>query len=247
MRIEIGLYCRTNFANTDMPEAQDSAATLRTALLDSLRAGRLKSGDRLPPERALSETYGIGRTVVRRVLSEMKERGIITQTVGSGTYVAPGVLQRLEQAEAGARAEPALHTSPAELMEARVLVEPAVIELVIRHATAADILRMEECCQRAEAASTLEEFELWDGALHQAVADATHNTFVISIFKLMNAVRDQGDWGMLKKRSVTPQRRLLYQREHRELVAALKERDAEQARKLLTTHLLQVRANMLGY
>lgn len=227
-----------------MPEAHDSAATLRTALFDSLRAGRLKSGDRLPPERALSEAYGIGRTVVRRVLSELKERGIITQAVGSGTYVAPGVLQRLEQAEP---VPPALQTSPAELMEARVLVEPAVIELVIRHATAADILRMEECCERAEAAPTLEEFEVWDGALHQAVADATHNGFVISIFKLMNAVRERSDWGTLKKRSVTPARRLHYQREHRDLVAALKERDAKQARKLLTTHLLQVRANMLGY
>jgi DNA-binding FadR family transcriptional regulator len=226
-----------------MPEAQDSTASLRLALLDSLRVGRLKSGDRLPPERALSETYGIGRTVVRRVLAELKERGVITQAVGSGTYIAPGALQRLEQDTA----PPAMHTSPAELMEARVLVEPAVIELVIRHATAADILRMEECCARAEAATTLEEFELWDGALHQAVADATHNTFVISVFKLMNAVRDQGDWGMLKKRSVTPERRLHYQREHRALVAALKDRDAEQARKLLTTHLLQVRANMLGY
>lgn len=227
-----------------MPEAQDSTAPLRLALLDSLRMGRLKSGDRLPPERALSETYGIGRTVVRRLLAELKERGVITQAVGSGTYIAPGALQRLEQREA---APPAMHTSPAELMEARVLVEPAVIELVIRHATAADILRMEECCTRAEAATTLEEFELWDGALHQAVADATHNTFVISVFKLMNAVRDQGDWGMLKKRSVTPERRLHYQHEHRALVAALKDRDAEQARKLLTAHLLQVRSNMLGY
>jgi DNA-binding FadR family transcriptional regulator len=227
-----------------MPESQDSAAILRTALVDSLRTGRLKSGDRLPPERSLSETYGIGRTVVRRVLAELKERGIITQSVGSGTYIAPGVQARLEQADP---TPTALHTSPAELMEARVLVEPAVIELVIRHATAADILRMEECCERAEAAQTLEEFELWDGALHQAVADATHNTFVKSVFKLMNAVRDQGDWGILKKRSVTPERRLHYQLEHRELVAALKQRDAEHARKLLTTHLLQVRANMLGY
>ncbi|MDO9218239.1 MAG: FCD domain-containing protein, partial [Lacisediminimonas sp.] len=142
---------------------------------------------------------------------------------------------------------PVTHTSPAELMEARVLMEPVMIDLVVRHGTAADFKRMEECCARGEAAQTLEEFEHWDGALHQAIADASHNNFVRSVFQLMNTAREQGDWGMLKKKSATPERRLVYQREHRDLVAALKDRDSESARRLLTGHLLQVRRNMLGY
>jgi DNA-binding GntR family transcriptional regulator len=52
---------------------------------------------------------------------------------------------------------------------------------------------------------------------------------------------------VLKRRSATPQRRLEYQRQHRELVAALKQRDAEMARALCLAHLLRVRTNMLGY
>jgi DNA-binding FadR family transcriptional regulator len=121
------------------------------------------------------------------------------------------------------------------------------LELVIRHATPADFLKIEECCLRGEVAATLEEFEHWDGAFHQAIADATHNNFARSVFQLMNVVRERGDWGMLKQRSVTPERRLVYEREHRALVNALRQRDKECARELMRCHLEQVRRNMFGY
>ena len=65
--------------------------------------------------------------------------------------------------------------SPAELMSARLVLEPALIDMVIGNATAADFARMDECNLRAEAATTLEEFERWDAALHEAVAEAAHD------------------------------------------------------------------------
>jgi DNA-binding FadR family transcriptional regulator len=212
-------------------------------LLEQLRSGRFRGGDRLPTERELSETWKISRSLVRRVLSQLKEQGLIRQVVGSGTYVNADAIERLQ---ASTPQTPVIDTSPAELMEVRLLMEPVIMELVIRNATPADFLKMEECCMRGEAATTLEEFEHWDGALHQAIADATHNNFARSVFQLMNTVREQGDWGMLKKRSVTPERRAVYEREHRALVGVLKQRDTESARDLMRSHLEQVRRNMFG-
>ena len=52
---------------------------------------------------------------------------------------------------------------------------------------------------------------------------------------------------MLKKRSLTEERRQTYQREHRQLLNALRERDPIRARQALTHHLLGVRNNLLGY
>jgi DNA-binding GntR family transcriptional regulator len=63
----------------------------------------------------------------------------------------------------------------------------------------------------------------------------------------MSEVRSNGEWGVLKRRSATPARRVEYQEEHRALVAALKNRDAERARELCLAHLVHVRTNMLGY
>jgi len=132
-------------------------------------------------------------------------------------------------------------------MSARLVLEPALIEMVIGNATAADFARMDDCNHHAEAATTLEEFERWDAALHEAIAEAAHNNFIAGIFRLMNEVRSQSEWGMLKRRSATPERRLEYQQEHRALVAALRDRDVERARALCLAHLVHVRTNMLGY
>ena len=222
----------------------DAAANLRDTIFDKLRSRAWRAGHRIPTERALSEEFGLSRSTVRRVLVDFKRQRLITQTVGSGTYVAEHVHDALSELApaAGARA-----VSPAELMSARLVLEPALIDMVTGNATAADFARMEECNRHGEASTTLEAFEKWDAALHEAIAEAAHNSFITGVFRLMNDVRSQSEWGVLKRRSATPERRLEYQQEHRALVAALKQRDAERARALCLAHLLHVRTNMLGY
>jgi len=217
------------------------STSLRDSIVDQLRSGRWRTGERLPTERELATGFQVSRTTVRKALLELKQQGLIEQTVGSGTYVTERALASL------GRQDSSQHTSPADLMDARLAMEPAIIEMAIRNANVADFDRMDACCANAEAAQTLEAFEHWDGELHQAIADAAHNTFVANVFSLMKTVRAQGDWGQLKKKSVTPERRLAYQAEHRQIVDALRDRDAGRARTLTLEHLLHVRRNLLGY
>jgi len=217
------------------------AKDLARFLMDAMTSGQLRDGMRLPPERALSEQFGASRGSVRRVLADLRDRGLIVQAVGSGTFVAPGA-QRL--APAASTAQPALHTSPAELMQARLLIEPLMPALIVRNATNADFARMHECLDRSEAARSIEEFEHWDGELHKAFAVATHNAFFLQILELATKVREQGEWGRLKRNSLTPERRAQYEQQHRAIVGALIDRDAEQARAMLDEHLEQIQRNL---
>ena len=179
----------------------DAAAHLRETIFEKLRSRIWRAGHRIPTERALSEQFGLSRSTVRRVLLDFKRKRLITQTVGSGTYVAEQVHAALAELTPAAGA---LVVSPAELMSARLVLEPALIEMVIGNATAADFARMDECNHHAEASTTLEEFENWDAALHEAIAHAAHNGFISGLFKLMNEARSQSEWGVLKRRSATP-------------------------------------------
>lgn len=221
----------------------DAATGLREALLHKLRSRTWLAGQRLPTERALSDAHGLSRSTVRRVLQDLKRHRLITQTVGSGTYVSAQVGDALlGLAPAGSMRS----ASPAELMAARLALEPAVIDLVIGNATEADYVRMDLCNQRAEAARTLEQFEQWDAALHEAIAEAAHNSVIVGMHRLINEVRAQSEWGAMKRRSATPERRLEYQAEHRALVLALRDRDGDAARRLCLAHLIHVRTNLLG-
>ena len=219
------------------------AEQIREFLLQGITQGVLGPGQKLPTERELAGRFGVPRSAARKVLAVLETEGYITRQVGRGTFVAESALR-------GSRGQPTpneANVSPAQIMEARLLFEPGLAELAVTNATPADFARIESCADKAEAARTLEEFELWDGALHQAIAAATHNMLVIRFFDMISLLRQQAEWGKLKRRSLTPERRLAYQREHREVVEALRERDGERARGCLTRHLRNVRDNLLGY
>lgn len=218
--------------------SQAGVERLREHILQGIDDQSFKPGDRLPPEREMVRRFDAARSAVRRMLADLEMQGRIVRTVGRGTMIAG---ERDQSPAVSA------HTSPAELMEARLLFEPAMAELVATHATAADFERMDECLTRGARAGSVAEFEQWDAALHQAIADATHNTFVIRTLASINAVRETGEWGQLKHRSLTPERRAMYQIEHKRLVDALKRRDGGEARHRLTEHLRQVRRNLLDY
>ena len=224
----------------------DTAFQLKEMLLADLRNGRWRPGERLPAERQMMEAFKVGRSTVRRALMQMKGMGLITQAVGSGTYVAPDALMRLPQPALPARPAPGTATSPAELMEARLAFEPALVEMVIRNANSADFAAMDHCLRQAENAAGFEQFEHWDGALHRSFAEATHNSIVLTVFNLMSEERERAEWGQLKRQSLTPERRLAYQHEHRALVDALRQRDAALARKAIHAHLTHVQRNLFA-
>ncbi|WFU12488.1 PLP-dependent aminotransferase family protein (plasmid) [Rhizobium sp. CB3090] len=60
------------------------------ALQADIRAGRLATGARLPPQRALAETLGIDFTTVTRAYAEARKRGLVEGRIGQGTYVSQG-------------------------------------------------------------------------------------------------------------------------------------------------------------
>jgi DNA-binding FadR family transcriptional regulator len=216
---------------------------VRDFITDAASMGTLPPGGKLPTERELAERFAVPRHAVRRTLSELEAEGSITRHVGRGTFLVPAATPPLEDLPTLS----AMHTGPAELMEARLQIEPVIAELIATNATAADFERMEACPARAESAPTLDEFEQWDAALHHAFATATHNRFIVRVFEMVAAVREQAEWGKLKDRIVTPERRIQYQQEHRAIVDALKARDADGARQSMLAHLHHARRNLFGF
>lgn len=62
---------------------------IATAIAEDIQAGRLASGDRLPPQRDLADTLGVTVTTVTRGYAEAARRGLVSGEVGRGTYVRP--------------------------------------------------------------------------------------------------------------------------------------------------------------
>ncbi|GLK75321.1 putative HTH-type transcriptional regulator [Methylopila jiangsuensis] len=59
------------------------------ALEAAAREGRLREGDRLPPQRTLAATLGVDLTTVTRAYAEARRRGLIDAVTGRGSFIAP--------------------------------------------------------------------------------------------------------------------------------------------------------------
>lgn len=63
---------------------------------NSIVTGQMKTGDKLPSERKLSETFGIGRTYVRDAIKKLEFYGILKTLPQSGTIVSGADISAME-------------------------------------------------------------------------------------------------------------------------------------------------------
>jgi DNA-binding FadR family transcriptional regulator len=212
--------------------------SLRALLAQGAEEGTFGPGSKLPTERDLVERLAVPRSAVRRALDALERDGVVIRHVGRGTFLTDVALQTADPAPAD--------TSPAEIMQVRLLLEPPVAAVAARVATRADLDRIAECLDAGGASADFEGFEAWDAKLHRAVAAAAHNGLLMNVFDVMNSARALPVWGSLKRRTSSPERRRCYHGEHVAIVEALRDRDPDGARDRMREHLENVSDNLLG-
>lgn len=218
-----------------MPDSQDALHRLR----DWLAASGVRENARLPAERALCQELGLSRSGLRGALAVLEAEGRIWRHVGRGTFYGA----RPPAQEKGV-ALLARRTHPDEVMEVRLVLEPQIAGLAARRATLEDLQEIERCLKKSCLATDFGAFELWDSALHQAIAVAAHNTLLLGLFEAINSIRERRIWGQLKTASLTPARLRDYHEQHAAFVAAIADRDAAAAERTMRAHLKVVQANM---
>ncbi|MGE0714509.1 MAG: FadR/GntR family transcriptional regulator [Alphaproteobacteria bacterium] len=219
--------------------AHDLAASLSRMIETSVWNG----GQRLPPERELCETFGTARNTVRRALELLEHSRLIVRRPGRGCFVsgAPG--------PAPAAADflgNVLKASPADILELRFIVEPAVAALAAALATADDLERIRAACAAIETSGSVDEREARDAEFHLALFRATRNPLLVSLCEAINLVRDRTEWVSLKERTLSPERRGQYDAQHAAIVAAIGRRSADEARHAAQEHLNALRRDLLG-
>lgn len=217
-------------------KSRSDAQAIERFIERQIAAGAWKAGDKLPTERELVRQFRAARNTVRKTLKDLECSGRILRQVGRGTFVA----------RPSGRSDGNADVSPGDFLEFRLLVEPALADMVIARASMAEFRHMEECLRRADDADDWRDFEHWDDQFHQTIARATRNELLIEMMARLSAVRRRSQWGQLKERSLTGERRRALQADHYRILSSLVEREPERARTAMRDHLLNVRQYMLG-
>lgn len=233
---------------------QAPGLSLAELILAEAERGGAGPGTRLPTERQLAADFGVTRTAIRHAMGMLEAQGRVSREVGRGTYLRQAPARQPAANGEGTAAGPGIRAgsgppadfAPADVMTVRRLLEPQIMPLVVAWATARDLAEMERCLNGGDHASGFEEFETWDAALHRCIIAASHSPLLVRLYGQVEEARRGKVWGDMKRRSASAERRGQYQQDHRDIVAALRLRDADGAATAMRVHLARVARHLLG-
>lgn len=204
---------------------------------DAIRDGSLHPGEKLPTEQALTESFGVSRTVVREALSKLQAEGLVETRHGVGTFVL------------GASPDPGFRLGGGPLdtledvvavLELRTGIETEAAALAARRRTDANLQAMREALARIGRGLAEGRDEVSaDFEFHLEIARASRNPHFVALMsmlggrlipraRLASAERLSADWPEYLRRVGA---------EHESIYEAIAAEDPEAARAAMRTHL----------
>ena len=210
------------------------AAQLRRRILE----GEYAYEERLPAERSLAEEFGVARGTIRSVLQILEQQHLVARQVGSGTYVT--------HRETTNQQEISSVTSPLEMNEVRIAIEPQMVRLAIANASSRELDELRDALRQCEdCGDDPEKFARGDAAFHMALAHCSRNKLMYWLYERISEVRRHSQWRTMKAKLLTPERIDFYNSQHRRLYEAIAARNTSAAVKLIKDHLYGVHDDLL--
>jgi len=203
--------------------------------------GRLKPGDRLPPERELVKEFGVSRPSLREALNSLVGMGFL-EVKGKRTFIKSvasesiqGPLSLLIKADA---------QKLFDLIEVRKAIEAWGAFYAAHRATEEDIKQLENIIEEMKKA--FEERQPWekqDADFHLCIAQATHNTIQTHIMSTIYDLLRESVARVFKDRAKV--KKLLDQ--HNRIFNAIKNHSSDKARERTLEHLNYVESELKAF
>ncbi|MCG7593234.1 GntR family transcriptional regulator [Mycobacterium sp. PSTR-4-N] len=211
---------------TSQPPLRDGITGARVA--DELRAAILRGvyppGTRLRQEE-LAGQYGASRVPVREALRTLESEGLITTVANAGAWIA-----RLSLDEC------------VELYQVRERVEPLLLRYSLPVLTDAQIDRLAELAEQMRETRGVEHFLELDREFHLGSYAAAETTFLgPTVERLWNTTQH---YRRAFTRLLDDESNRIVHDEHHMLVTALRERDSDEAERVLLGHIRRTRRQL---
>jgi len=212
--------------------------TVANQILELIDSGVFPTGSRLPGERDLAKKFGVSRVAVREAEIALQAQGRLEIKVGSGAYVLDG---------GGQLGRGLPKVGPFELTEARALFEAESAALAAPIISEETLQELENLIQVMVGKGNDKKvsIEEADRLFHLTIAKATNNAAIIFTIESLWKMRSEAMQVQMIYESVCHSDVDLLEREHREILDALKRRDSSAARKTMRAHFTRMIATLL--
>ena len=212
-------------------------------IADQIARGALKPGDRIPSEKQLCEQFGVGRTSVREGLRSLSVMGVLESHMGEGTFVASNADRFLERSfHWGLLLNPKLVE---DLIETRLMLESHTAFLAATKADQVDLTRIAEAIRLMETnVGEPGQYLESDLQFHLTIARATQNSILQNLLTTTRGYLQAWIRETLAGPDIAEKRARLSIAEHKRILRALKNKDADAARQAMAAHILSSSADL---
>lgn len=203
---------------------------------EMILTGELHPGDRLPPEKELSEALGLSRNSLREAVKALEIIRVLDVRRGDGTYVTsldPALLMQVMTFVVEIHQDATI----LELFEVRGILEPAAVAMATHHVTAEDIAGLRDLVDSVDCDTPVEELVAQDLVFHRRIVERSGNRYLISLLDGLSTNTQRARiWRGLTETGAVG--RTLA--EHHAIVDALAAGDADLARAQAAVHIAGV-------
>lgn len=197
--------------------------------------GRLKPGDRLPPERELAEMFGVSRSSVRDAIRVLEMRGLVEPKHGEGTLVRQVPLDAIVSPLADVLS--ASKDLTADLFDMRKILEPPVARAAALRATREDVAALEDILARQTQRVQAGEVAIAeDNEFHYRIATAAKNRVVLRVIDVVMELLRESRVRWLQG----PGRAKSSLAGHRRILDAIRRRDPDGAAEAMRAHIEEI-------
>ncbi len=225
--------------------ASDNASrSIYSTFVELLRQGKFLPGDKLPNERELARIFKTGRAAIRDTLLVAQQDGLVVRKVGSGTYLSDKASQIIEIEDAQVDVSSVKPASFHDVLEARIVMEPGVVELAAEHHGAEDLQRIQTLLMGIRDATTWLEFKESLYGVFLNIYQASGNSILLATFERIVEARRRVDYdGRRLESRVSELVRLQTYDEIALIVGAIKNRDTALAKSESLAYLTRMSIN----
>jgi GntR family transcriptional regulator, transcriptional repressor for pyruvate dehydrogenase complex len=212
---------------------------LRNAIL----SGQVAINAKLPPETALSKEFGVSRTTIREALRSLSAQGLIAKVPGAG---GGSFVRSVDHFSLGLvlreGIENLLQLGTIEISEAsavRTILEVPAAQLAAENRTDSDLVHLQSALDRlAKAPVDDPEIPTLDAEFHTRIALASGNRVLSCLVFALHRASEP-----VRHLDLTSDTAREGHRQHRALLTAIRDRDAQGAGAAMTTHLSYLRSH----
>ena len=218
-------------------EAEKKSILVAEQILEAIASGKLKPGDKLPPENAIAEQMNVSRTSVREALSALELAGIIKRRAGDGTYIKDSSSEILRSRLMAMLEEGA---GSFEALEARIALEPGIVALACKRVTPEDLRNLSFAITRLEEASKKRDYDLFlemDYEFHLMLAKSTKNALLVEQLQRLLEIMRRQLWRSIKEKCLSsPGHMDEIVEEHKRILASVTSQDEAKAVSEIKRH-----------